>query len=237
MKIEVKDLKKIYSMGDVDVHALRGVSFTVNKPEFITIVGTSGSGKSTLLHMLGALDRPSSGSVKIDDVELTEASDFDLAKIRNEKIGFVFQFFNLFPTMDAQDNVEFPLMVGNISEAESRKRSSELLDIVGLGDRKHHFPNELSGGQRQRVAIARALATDPPILLCDEATGNLDSKTSDEIIKLLRKLCTEQKKTIIIVTHDLELTNYADRILHIKDGRIDKDESRSDNKCDIEKKK
>ena len=217
-------ITKEYHLGKVIVHALRDLSVEVEEGSFVAIMGPSGSGKSTLLHMISALDRPTSGQVILEDEDITAASDRRLARVRSKQVGFVFQFFNLFPTMSAQDNVEFPMMIANMPGSKRRKRAKELLELVGLGDRRHHTPGELSGGQRQRVAIARSLANDPPVVFCDEPTGNLDSTASKEIMELLHRLCKEQGKTIVIVTHDPAVGSVTDRMIELCDGQICKDE-------------
>ncbi|MDP7080101.1 MAG: ABC transporter ATP-binding protein [Candidatus Undinarchaeales archaeon] len=216
-------ITKEYRLGKVIVHALRDLSVEVEEGSFVAIMGPSGSGKSTLLHMISALDRPTSGQVILEDEDITAASDRRLARVRSKQVGFVFQFFNLFPTMSAQDNVEFPMMIANMPGSKRRKRAKELLELVGLGDRRHHTPGELSGGQRQRVAIARSLANDPPVVFCDEPTGNLDSTASKEIMELLHRLCKEQGKTIVIVTHDPAVGAVTDRMIELCDGQICKD--------------
>jgi putative ABC transport system ATP-binding protein len=221
--IVAEHLTKQYRMDKVIVNALNDVSMRIERGTFVSIIGPSGSGKSTLLHMLSALDRPTSGTVRLDGEEITKASDGRLAVVRGRKVGFVFQFFNLFPTMSAQENVEFPMMIANVGDTKRRRRARELLELVGLGDRCHHTPAELSGGQRQRVAIARALANDPKIILADEPTGNLDSVSTKEIIALLRRLAREQRKTIVIVTHDHAVSSVTDRIIRLHDGRVAED--------------
>ncbi|NOZ22621.1 MAG: ABC transporter ATP-binding protein [Planctomycetes bacterium] len=218
--MKVTNLSKIYRSGRAEVHALESVSFSVADGEFLAIMGASGSGKSTLLHLIGALDTPTSGEMEIDGVRLSGLSDRDLTRIRREKIGFIFQFFNLIPTLSARENVALPLMIARKDMKESGKRVDELLDLVHLSDRADHRPDELSGGEQQRVAIARSLVMDPAIILADEPTGNLDSHNADEIYALLRKLSDEFSRTVVMVTHDGAGAAHADRALFLKDGRI-----------------
>ena len=218
--IEAMDLVKTYQQGDRPLEVLKGLDLTVEPGEFSAIMGPSGSGKSTLLNMIGALDRPTSGDVFINSVDLGKLTDSQLAKLRNQQIGFIFQFFNLIPRMTAQGNVELPLSIQGAPRRTRRQRATELLDMVGLGDRLNHKPSQLSGGEQQRVAIARALANDPPLLLCDELTGNLDSKTGDEVMHLLRVLNKEQGTTVLMITHDPEVGKSTDRVIQLKDGLI-----------------
>ena len=217
--IALEDVKKTYQMGDTAVHALDGVTLGIARGEFVAITGPSGSGKSTLMNILGCLDRPSSGSYRLDGSEVAELNDDQLATTRNRKIGFVFQSFNLLPRISAQKNIELPLVYAGISDDERRARAENVLREVGLLERKDHRPNELSGGQRQRVAIARALVTDPAILIADEPTGNLDSKSSNEIMEIFCGL-HQQERTIIMVTHEADIAAYAQRVIHVRDGRI-----------------
>ena len=219
--LEVREVKKSYRMGRVLVPALQGVSFDVEKGEFLTIFGPSGSGKSTLLHLMGGLDRPDEGEILIDDSNLLEMSDDKLAELRLTKIGFVFQFFNLLPRLTALKNVELPLTIAGIPEKELLKRAKEMLRLVGLEVRMDHRPSELSGGEQQRVAIARALINNPKIVLADEPTGNLDTKTGWEIVQLMKKLNKEKSQTFVAVTHDPSIAEIADRIIHLKDGLIE----------------
>jgi len=221
--VRISEVKRVYHMGKVEVHALRGISLNVAKGEFVSIMGPSGCGKSTLMHIVGCLDRPSSGHVLLDEVDVDELNDNDLAEIRNKKVGFVFQTFNLLPKLNAIENVELPLIYAGVGFDGRRKKAAELLEIVGLGDRMHHKPSELSGGQSQRVAIARSLANDPSIILADEPTGNLDSKSGDEIIHLFTDL-NNRGITMIIVTHDQEIANHSRRIVRLKDGLVVSDE-------------
>lgn len=221
--VRISEVKRVYHMGRVEVHALRGISLNVAKGEFISIMGPSGCGKSTLMHIVGCLDRPSSGHVLLDEVDVDELNDNDLAEIRNKKVGFVFQTFNLLPKLNAIENVELPLIYAGVDFDGRRKKAAELLETVGLGDRMYHKPSELSGGQSQRVAIARSLANDPSIILADEPTGNLDSKSGDEIIHLFTDL-NSRGITMIIVTHDQEIANHSKRIVKLKDGLVISDE-------------
>ncbi|MBC8099649.1 MAG: ABC transporter ATP-binding protein [Armatimonadetes bacterium] len=218
--IATHDLRKVYKMGDTEVHALTGVSLRIQRGEFLAIVGPSGSGKSTLMAILGALDKPSSGSYKLDGVEIGKMSQDSLSDIRNHRIGFVFQKFNLLARSSALHNVALPLVYAGENAAERNQRAKQALELVGLGDRTHHRPNELSGGQQQRVAIARALINNPSIILADEPTGNLDSKTGVEIMRLFRQLHSEQGITLIIVTHSPEIAEQANRVITMRDGSI-----------------
>jgi len=220
--VEAIDVKKTYMLGKVPVEALRGVNLRVETGDFISILGPSGSGKSTMLNLIGALDKPTSGTLLIDGVDIGKLNDNQLADIRL-KIGFVFQFFNLIPRLTAHDNVELSMSIANISKSERKKRANELLETVGLKDRINHKPAELSGGQQQRVAIARALANNPKFLLLDEPTGNVDSKTASEVLTLIKKLNTEHNVSIIMVTHDQHLAREARRTVQMFDGEISSD--------------
>lgn len=222
-----EDLWKVYRLGQIDYPALRGVSFSVKKGEYIAIVGPSGSGKSTLLNLMGALDRPTKGKMMIDGVEISKLNDKKLAELRNRKLGFVFQTFNLLSHMSAAENVETPLIAAGVPPEERRRRSYELLEMVGLKGFERNRPSMLSGGQQQKVAIARALANEPQIILADEPTGNLDSKSSHEIIEILRRLNEEKGVTIVMVTHNLELTPYCDKTWFFRDGKIEREEVRN----------
>ncbi|PJF37403.1 MAG: macrolide ABC transporter ATP-binding protein [Candidatus Thermofonsia Clade 1 bacterium] len=219
--IEATNLTKVYKMGETEVHALRGVSLRVWKGEMISVIGQSGSGKSTLLAILGALDVPTSGSYKLDGREVASMNDDQLAEIRNQRIGFVFQKFNLLARNTALANVALPLAYAGLSDREAKRRAAEMLAVVGLGDRLHHLPNQLSGGQQQRVAIARALVNQPSIILADEPTGNLDSVTGKEIMALFHTLHRERGITLIIVTHDPNIAAQSERIIRLKDGLIE----------------
>ena len=223
MTIKLSDIRKIYTIGDSTVAALDGVSIHIKKGEFAAIMGPSGSGKSTLMNILGCLDRPTTGSYILDGEEVAKLSDDDLAITRNKKIGFVFQNFNLLSRISALENVALPLIYAGVDRTTRLKRATELLTSVGLGERIDHLPNELSGGQRQRVAIARALVNDPRILMADEPTGNLDTKSSIEIMGLFGEL-HQQGKTIILVTHEPDIAEYAQRQLTVRDGKIVHDE-------------
>lgn len=220
--LEVREVKKTYRMGNVLVQALRGVSFNVEQSELLTIFGPSGSGKSTLLHLMGGLDRPDNGEILIDGSNILKLSDDKLAELRLSKIGFVFQFFNLLPRLTALRNVELPLTIAGIPEEEATQRAKEMLGLMGLEARMNHRPAELSGGEQQRVAMARALINNPKIVLADEPTGNLDTKTGWEIVQLMKKLNKEKRQTFIVVTHDPQIAETADRIIHIKDGLIER---------------
>lgn len=222
--ITMQDITKTYQMGDTTVRALDGVTVSINKGEFVAITGPSGSGKSTLMNILGCLDRPTAGSYKLDGDEVATLNDDQLALTRNKKIGFVFQNFNLLPRISAVKNIELPLVYAGVDNAERIRRAIETLTKVGIVDRKDHRPNELSGGQRQRVAIARALVTDPAILIADEPTGNLDTKSSLEIMDIFCGLHA-QGRTIIMVTHEADIAAYAKRVIFVRDGKILKDES------------
>ena len=222
--IAIRGVTKVYTMGAVEVRALRGVDLDIWSGEMVAIMGPSGSGKSTLMNIIGCLDVPTDGTYKLDGVDVSELSDMQLAAIRCRKIGFVFQSFNLLSRTTARANVELPLIYGGMRGRQRREQAEEMLTLVGLGDRQDHRPNELSGGQQQRVAIARALANNPAMILADEPTGNLDSKTSVEIMELFQRLNREQDITIVFVTHDPETAAYCQRVIHVRDGLVERDE-------------
>lgn len=222
--LEIKELKRDFVMGSETVHALRGISFDVNAGEFVTIMGSSGSGKTTLLNILGCLDKPSIGNYFLDGVDVKQLSRDELAQLRNHKIGFVFQAYNLLPRTTALENVELPLLYNkDVSAAERRERAIHALESVRLAERLDHTPSQLSGGQQQRVAIARALVNEPVMILADEATGNLDSRTSYEIMALMQELNTQQGKTIVFVTHEPDIASFSSRTIQLRDGHIQKD--------------
>lgn len=218
--LETKGLQKHYLLGKHQVNALDGVDFVVEEGEFVAIMGPSGSGKSTLLHLVGGLDKPSDGEVILADKRLSLMKDKQLTYLRRRNIGFVFQFFNLLPTMSAEENIVLPLLIDGKNMKKYHERLENLLDLVGLKDRRKHKPDQLSGGEQQRVALARALITEPAIVLADEPTGNLDSKTGSVIMGLLRRSCDELGQTVIVVTHDPRAASYADRVVFLRDGQI-----------------
>ena len=225
--ISLRDLTKTYQMGDNTVHALRSVSLEVERGEFVTIIGPSGSGKSTMMHVLGCLDRPTSGQFLLNGRDVSSLPRDELAGIRNKQIGFVFQGFNLLPRTTALENVEVPLLYNHpvVSAAERHKRALAALTAMGLGERAHHHPSQLSGGQQQRVAIARALVNEPNLILADEPTGNLDTKTSIEVMALLQELREKRTITVVLITHDMDVARYGTRIVSIRDGQIVSDRS------------
>jgi putative ABC transport system ATP-binding protein len=218
--IRLENVVKTYRQGDAPVHALAGVSLEVPKGEFLSVMGASGSGKSTMLHLVGGLDVPDSGAIYVGENELSKMSDDDLTIFRRRKIGFIFQFFNLLPTLSAEENVALPLLLDGKGMREVRPRVEKLLDRVGLLKRKSHKPEELSGGEMQRVAIARALVIEPILLLADEPTGNLDSKTGEDILQLIKETAEQFDQTVMIVTHDARAAAYGDRIVTLKDGKV-----------------
>jgi putative ABC transport system ATP-binding protein len=221
--IELDHIHKTYSMGDVDVHALRGVSMTVRAGEFVAIMGASGSGKSTTMNIIGCLDRPTRGTYILDGQDVSEMSKDERADVRCQKIGFVFQGFNLLSRTSALENVELPMLYAGLDSAERNRRAHEALEAVGLAGREQNHPNQLSGGQQQRVAVARALVNNPALILADEPTGNLDSRTSVEVMEIFQRLNRERGITLILVTHEPDISQYADRVIVFKDGKIKKD--------------
>jgi putative ABC transport system ATP-binding protein len=223
--IETIDVTKTYMSGGRPLEVLKRIDLKVEPGEFMAIMGPSGSGKSTLLNMIGALDRPTSGKVYINGTDLSQLNDNQIADVRNTEIGFIFQFFNLIPRMDAQSNVELPMAIKGVSRTQRDKRARDLLNLVGLGDRLHHKPSQLSGGEQQRVAIARSLANEPNLILADELTGNLDSMTGAEIMLLLKQLNKEEGKTFILITHDPQVAQNTDRLVSFKDGVIEGEKS------------
>ncbi len=223
--IRLESVSKLYRMGEVDVKALDNLSLSIPGGEFVVLLGPSGCGKTTALNLIGGLDRPTSGQVLIRGEDISQYDDRALTRYRRDSIGFVFQFFNLIPTLTAAENVEFALSLKH--HGDSRKRALELLDLVGLGERASHFPAQLSGGQQQRVAIARALANEPPILLCDEPTGNLDSSTGQQVLQVLHELNRKQGTTIVLVTHNSAIAPMADRVVHLQNGAIENVETTS----------
>jgi putative ABC transport system ATP-binding protein len=223
--IDIRNLRKVYANGAAAVHALRDVTLHIEQGEFVAIMGTSGSGKSTLMNTLGCLDRPTSGTYLLDGIDVSRLTADDRADIRNMKIGFVFQGFNLLARTSALENVELPLLYTKAGAQERLRRSREALAMVGLADRGHHHPNQLSGGQQQRVAIGRALVNDPSLLLADEPTGNLDTRTSIEIMQLFQQLNQSRGITVVLVTHEHDIAEYAQRVIHFRDGRIRRDDA------------
>ncbi len=218
--IDLRNVSKVYKMGEMEIKALNGVNLNVEKGEFLSIVGPSGSGKSTLLNIIGCIDTPTSGEVHIEGTDVSKLKDRGLTKIRLHKIGFIFQQFYLIPTLNAMENVELPMKEAKVSREDRRKRVKKLLEHVGLEEREKHYPNQLSGGEQQRVAIARSLANNPSLILADEPTGEIDSETSEKIVTLLKKLNSEEKVTLIVVTHNLKVAGYANRSITLEDGKI-----------------
>jgi putative ABC transport system ATP-binding protein len=218
--LKTSGLRKQYQMGEVTVDALRGVDFVVQQGEFVAVMGPSGSGKSTLLHLMGGLDTPTDGDIALGGKRLAHLSDDDITIVRRRQVGFIFQFFNLLPTLSAAENVALPLLIDGKRIEDYEARVDDLLDMVGLADRKHHRPDQLSGGQQQRVAIARAFVTEPRIVLADEPTGNLDSKSGTTVLEMLRKTCKDLSATVVMVTHDPRAASYADRVVFLQDGRF-----------------
>ncbi len=218
--VRLEKVVKTYHMGEHTVHALNGISISISEGEFVAIMGPSGSGKSTLLNMIGCLDVPTEGRVLIDGVSTAEMTEEELTRIRRDRIGFVFQSFNLIPTLSARENVELPMIFRKVGEKERKERAQKLLEKVGMGDKSDHRPSELSGGEQQRVAIARALANDPSIILADEPTGNLDTSSGNEIMNIMKEL-NRTGRTIIVVTHDPSVADFAERIIRIRDGKLD----------------
>jgi putative ABC transport system ATP-binding protein len=232
--IKLENVWKTYKMGDSEFAALAGINLEIDKGEFLVILGPSGSGKSTLMNLIGCLDLPSRGTIFLDSKNIAKLAESELARIRGEMIGFIFQSFNLIPTLNSEENVMLPMEFQEVNMHEGRKRAEYLLGIVGLSDKIQNLPSQLSGGQMQRVAIARSLAVNPPIILADEPTGNLDSKTGYYILNFLNDLHKKENKTIIIVTHDVEIVKLATRVVHIKDGQIERIEScTKDNPCEL----
>jgi len=226
--IDIRDLTKAYQMGEVEVHALRGVSMQVMPGEMVAIMGPSGSGKSTLMNMLGCLDTPTSGEYYLEGAAVSDLNDRGLTSIRRHKVGFVFQTYNLLPRTSALVNVEIPLIYGGVPRRQRRQRAIEALEVVGLGDRLHHQPNELSGGEQQRVAVARSLASEPAIILADEPTGNLDTRSGEEVMAVFQKLNRERGITVILVTHDPDIARHAERIVWVRDGLVERAEQVAD---------
>jgi len=226
--IRIDRVSKIYQTGDILVHALRGLSLTIHRGEFVAIMGPSGSGKSTLMNIIGCLDRPTRGKYFLEGVDVSTMGKAQLADVRNQRVGFVFQSFNLVSRTSALENVELPLLYAGVSSGERKRRAREALAIVGLSERERNMPNQLSGGQQQRVALARALVNNPSIILADEPTGALDTRTSVEVMEIFQRLNRERNLTVIIVTHESDISLYAERVIHVRDGRIASDESVKD---------
>ena len=223
MSVKVVDVEKTYRLGENKVHALRGINMELKKGEFVAFIGPSGSGKTTLLNLIGVLDKPSKGKIYVDNIDLTLLKEKDLTTLRRHTIGFIFQFYNLIPVLSAVENVELPMLIAGVQTKDRENRARELLKMVGLGDRLNHRPDELSGGEQQRVAIVRALANKPSIVLADEPTGDLDSKTGKEIVQALRDLSNQEGATVIIVTHDPTVASLASKVFEMRDGMIIKE--------------
>jgi putative ABC transport system ATP-binding protein len=220
MSVKVVEVEKTYKLGENEVHALRGVNLELKKGEFVAFTGPSGSGKTTLLNLIGVLDKPSKGKIYVDEIDLTLLKEKDLTKLRRNTIGFIFQFYNLIPVLSAIENVELPMLIAGVATKERENRAGELLKMVGLGNRMHHRPDELSGGEQQRVAIVRALSNKPSIVLADEPTGDLDSKTGKEVVHALRDLSNHEGATVIVVTHDPSIASMASKVFEMRDGMI-----------------
>jgi putative ABC transport system ATP-binding protein len=218
--VKIENLEKVYHLGEISVHALRGVNMTLNRGEFVVVMGPSGSGKTTLLNIIGTFDKPTRGKVYVDGQDLTILSEKELTKIRRHKIGFIFQFYNLIPVLTAFENIELPMLISGIPKRERQQRTKQLLQTVGLSDRMEHRPDELSGGEQQRVAIARSLANKPSLILADEPTGDLDTKTGSEVVRVLHDAAKQENVTVVVVTHDPIVGEKADRIIEMRDGRI-----------------
>ena len=218
--VSIRELSKIYAQGEIRVTALDKISLDIKAGEFLVLMGPSGSGKSTLLHIIAGVDRPTSGSCRVQGVDLAELGESELATWRNQNVGFVFQSFNLIPVLSAFENVELPLLLTRLNRAQRRRQAETALDLVGLSDRAHHLPKQLSGGQEQRVAIARALVTDPPLIVADEPTGNLDSQSAQEVLSILQRLSRDIGKTVILVTHDPKAASYGSRAIHLEKGEL-----------------
>lgn len=223
MSVKVVEVEKTYVLGENQVHALKGINLELKKGEFVAFMGPSGSGKTTLLNLIGVLDKPSKGKILVDDIDLTSLKERDLVKLRRKTIGFIFQFYNLIPVLSAIENVELPMLIAGVPAKDRETRARELLQMVGLGDRLNHRPDELSGGEQQRVAIVRALANRPSIVLADEPTGDLDSKTGKEVVQALRDLSNHEGATVIVVTHDPSVAAMASRVFEMRDGAIMKE--------------
>ncbi len=221
--VQLVDVKKTYRLGGIQVQALRGVNMKAGRAEIVAIMGPSGSGKSTVLNLIGALDRPTSGKVIIAKKDISKMPENKLQEIRRDSIGYIFQFYNLIPVLTAYENVELPMLIAGVSKDKRTARARELMELVGLADRAHHRPDELSGGEQQRVAVARALSKRPPLVLADEPTGDLDSKSGMQVMTILRDLAKKELSTVVMVTHDHQMASLADRILEIRDGRIVKE--------------